>query len=134
MTTRNTWSIYTLESGDVWVLDGTIYIPNNSDGLTMQEVSTQVKTQLIDGSPGFITPEVTYVSQPLTFEWEQIEQTFMEQIRTYQRNQESLKIVTDISGREFIGRFIDVTPLWLTNQENLYHVTATFELMPELDS
>lgn len=131
---RNTWSIYTLESGNVWTLDSSgIYVPNNVEGLSFEEVSTQVETQLVDGSKAYVTPETLYAKQPLIFNWFQVTLSFVEQIRDYQRNGESLKIVTGISGRDFIGRFTSVNPTWITGQSGLYDLDATFTLMMNLE-
>lgn len=130
---RNSWSVYSLESGDVWVLTDSIYVPNNTSGLVFEEVSTQSETVLLDGSKGYVTPETKYTKQPLTFEWYEVSLDFVEQIRDLQRANESLKIVTGVSGRDFIGRFTSVRPTWLTGQEALYDLECTFTLMSSLE-
>lgn len=130
---RNTWTLYTLESGDVWTLGTSIYVPNNQDGLVIEEISTTSEANLIDGSKAFITPESLYIKTALDFVWYQVELSFVEQIRDYQRNAESLKIVTGVTGRDFIGRFTNVRATWITGQADLYDLEAIFLPMQSLE-
>lgn len=130
---RNSWNVFVLESGNVWTLDSSIFVPNNTEGLDFEEVSTQIETTMIDGSKGYVTPENKYSKLPLNFSWYQVTQSFCEQVRNYQRNGDSLKIVTGISGRDFIGRFTSVRPMWLTGHEDLYDLEAVFTQMPSLE-
>ena len=129
---RNTWQVYVQNSAGTWVLDETIYVPNN-ENLSMDESSTQNKQQMVDGSFAFITPETKYQKNPIQLNWVEVDQTFMELIRDYFRNGDNLKIVTQVSGREFIGRFIQFTSNWLGGVEDVYDVDVVFEQIDSLD-
>lgn len=130
---RSTWAVYILQSGNNWVFDFNMDVPNNDDGLIFAEISTQQKIKLADGSNAFIRPETFYEKLPLVFEWIEETVSFIEQIRDYQRNGDTLKIVTSYAGREFIGRFIEVKPLWVSGSVGVYDLEATFELMDAVE-
>lgn len=120
------WSIYTW-NGTIWVSDGTIPRPNSSMQIPM--LSTQVRLQLMDGSDAYQSPETKSSKQSLVMNWVQQDHDFVEQLRGYIEDNEYLKIVTHISGEEYIGRFIAVTPTWLVGVEDEFEIEATFEVM-----
>ena len=124
---RNTWTVYIEESGPVWTLDSTIYIPN--DTMELGLVSNQQKVMLIDGSDAFIAPDVKYQRSQFVFQWTYVEEAFVEQIQDYIKNYDYIKIVTHLGSRIFIGRFVSCEPAWLVGQEDLFDLTATFEQM-----
>lgn len=128
---RTNWSIYVLQSGGTWADDGTIYVPNNPQGLLFPELSTQQKVKLADGSNAFIRPETFYEKMPLTLIWINVDVDFVVKIQDYLRGSETVKIVTNISGREYIGRFIDFQPTWITGDTDVYDLEVTFERMDE---
>lgn len=126
---RTTWAIYVLQSGNTWGADGTLYVPNNPEGLIFGMNATQQRVELADGSLAFIRPETLYQKQPLTFSWFEMDVTFITKIQSYIVNGTTLKIVTNVGGREYIGRFIDFKPTWVTGEVDVYDLEALFEIM-----
>ena len=121
------WTVYIYGSAGDWEASTAIRRPN--DNLTVELESTQQKVQLADGSFTYINPETKSMKQPLTFLWLFDDGTLKTQLETYVNNSDYLKIVTH-SGETFIGRFLNVSRVWLTGiGTDTYDITATFEQM-----
>lgn len=127
---RGSWPVYK-KVGGVYTLDGSIYPPNDSLGLT--EESTQTKTSMVDGSEAYFSPTIKYLKRPIVFVWMEVDSTYMQKIRDYQRNREDLKIV-DINGDTYYGRFTNLDVSWIVGRdEDAYDMRCTFERMPGLE-
>lgn len=121
----STWDIYKYTSS--WVADGTIPRPN--EDLVQETISTQQRIKLADGSLAFFTPEIKTEKQVIVLSWVYQTKSLKDKIETYMTNIEYLKIVTHVSGLEFIGRFTVISPRWLVGVEDTWDIQATFELM-----
>lgn len=121
------WTIYTQNSGLVWVEDVS-GIPRPQQSMPVELISTEVENSLADGSRAFIVPETKIVKSDLVFTWYEQSQTFKEQLEDYITNYDYIKIVTHISGLEFIGRFKSVRPIWLVGIEDKWDIEATFSV------
>jgi len=124
---RNTWSIYYAESGDDWIADGNIFIPNVD--ISDEIVSTQQTVILADGSKAFITPETKSNVQTISFSWMLItaDDNLISKIKTYIQDNTRLKIVTHLS-EEYIGKFISLRKTHLVGiSPDQWEVEAIFE-------
>ena len=123
---RNEWDVYVRESGDLYTYNNGILRPN--DSMELPTISTSTTVTLVDGSRGHITPETKSNKEAITFIWYLVDDSIITQIEDYINNDEYLKIVTHVSGREFIGKFTSIKPKWLVGEEpDLYDVEAIFE-------
>jgi hypothetical protein len=123
------WNIYIWNTNTLtWDSDGTIDRPN--EGLPLETVHNQQKFQLADGDSAFVTPEVTYLKQPIQMVFYYKDESFVTQLVDYLENNNYIKIETHVSGRNFIGRFTSVKPNWLTGENpDKYDVESIFEIM-----
>lgn len=122
---RGTWAIEKKTAG-VYGSDGTIYRPN--ENLSVDLTSNQVKNKLADGSNCFITPEIKYVKEPLSFVWLAVDysDSFRSKLENYVINQDYLRITTHQS-ETLIGRFIFVRRVWLSGETEMVDLEAGFE-------
>lgn len=121
------WNI-SVWDGSSWDSDGTIPIPQLD--MNEQVFSNQQKIILADGSKAFQSPEIKYSYEPLIFSWRYQDETVKNKITNYILDYDYLKVDTHISGKSFIGRFIEINPLWLVGQEpDAWHIDAIFEVM-----
>jgi len=125
---RGTWAVRR-KIATVWTPEGTIYKPNVD--LTIESRSTQVRTQLADGSQAFITPETKYNPQILKFTWHYLPKTYKTQLEVYVNNLYDLEI-TDHNATVYYGRFVMVKSNWLVGQVDKYDVMADFQQMPAI--
>ena len=125
---RNSWTVYILQSGGSYVSDGAIYRPN--DNTSIDFTSTQQKVGLADGSQAFINSEIKYVKEPISFTWLEIPESdsFRSQIENYVKNQDYLKITTHL-GEVIKGRFVNVRRIWLVGTEDTYDLNASFDII-----
>jgi len=124
---RTNWSVYTRESGETWVVDGTIPAPN--EDLSLPIISTQIKSKTADGDNLFITPSTKYVKEQMEFIWLGDDGTIKDTVSLYIQNGTHLKI-TDSNGNSYIGKFISIEPIWLVGiSPDEYTVRAVFEIM-----
>lgn len=123
---RGTWDLYR-KIAEVWTYEGTIYRPNASLPLTIK--SNLIKTQLADGSYGYITPETKYNINSLKLTWGYIDKTYRDQLEVYVENLYDMRI-TDHNTTVYYGRFTDITSTWLVGEENKYDITVQFEVIP----
>jgi len=124
---RNYWSVYTQASGATWELDN--YIPHNNIDFSEGYASNTKKIQLADGSNIFFTPEVKKSFKQVVFQWELVTRDLYDMIITYIDSDEPIRIVTDIVGVEYIGKFIDVAINRLVGQsgDTANSISAIFE-------
>lgn len=130
---RGTWTIYSKETGS-WVLDGTIYRPNEDVVLSINTTMTVVS--LVDGDEAYILPTTKYIKQPINFKWDFVSVSFFNQLQTYIENATPLKIV-DHNGINYVGRFMSFDPNWLSGEVgddglDVYDISASFKIMPSL--
>lgn len=121
------WTIYTQSSGPVWVED-VAGLPRPQQSMPVEKVSTEQELMLADGSRAFIVPETRTTKTDLLFFWFEQSQTFKEQLEAYLDNYDYIKIVTHVSGIEFIGRFKSVKPTWLIGIEDKWDIEAIFSV------
>lgn len=130
MTTRSTWEVWVRDSSLVYTQESDIYTPNNENGLNLEEISTKVTQQLLNGDLAFVTPTTKYNKSQVELEWQQVDWDFFTRLRDYQRADDYLKLITNIGSIELRGSFIKVTPTILTgedlNEEAVLKVTAIF--------
>ena len=122
--TRNTWSIYEQDSADVWTLSDTIPRPN--ENFTISTTSTLINNQLANGSLAFVLPETKYKNDQLEFIWyADTDGTIKSQIEGYVQLGTRFKIIDHLSS-EYIGRFTQVSPVWISGISNEFDITAIF--------
>jgi len=126
---RGTWRIRR-KIATVWTDEGqTIYSPNAN--LSVERLSTQVRTVLADGSYAYITPETKSNPIALKLSWLYLPKTYKEQIEVYVSNLYDLEI-KDHNDTIYFGRFINIKSNWLIGQVDKYDVAAEFQIMPAL--
>ena len=127
--TRTAWLVYILSSANTWVLDssGTFYTPN--DNLELPKISTGVRTILADGTPATMSPENKSLDEAISFLWKAVDLVFVDLIRSYIDASYMLKLDDGVD--QYIGKFVDVRPVWLTGQIGTYDIVANFQ--PYLD-
>lgn len=123
------WNIYVWNNSTLtWDSDGTIDRPN--DTLSQDRLSNQQKILLADGSPAYVVPETYVDKQSITLVWFYKLIDLKSQIESYMNDHDYIKIETHVSGIQFIGRFIQFSPIWLTGiSPDRWDITATFEVM-----
>jgi hypothetical protein len=121
------WSVYTWD-GTNWNSDSTIPRPTQDMGFPL--FHNQQKFQLADGDTGFVSPETKYVKEPLSMQFEYQEEAVVTKLNGYVTGDSYVKIETHVAGRDFIGRFISVNPVWLTGENpDRYDIDVVFERM-----
>lgn len=129
MTTRSTWTVER-KIASVWTDEGdTIYRPNAN--LSVEQMSTQVRTLLADGSYAYSTPGTKANATSLKMSWTYLPKTYKDQIEVYVNNLYDLRI-TDHNAAIYYGRFINVKSNWLIGEDDRYDVSAEFQIMPAI--
>jgi hypothetical protein len=124
---RSYWSVYILASGNTWELDD--YIPHTNSDFSEGYSSNTKKIQLADGGNIFFTPEVKKSFKQLIFEWQIVDRDLYDLLVGYIEADEPVKIVTDINGLYYVGKFTDVAINRLIGQsgEDANSISAIFE-------
>ena len=121
---RNYWTVQSIDSGDVWSNYATIPRPNENFAIGV--TSTLIQNQLSNGSLGFVLPETKYMNDQLQFIWySDTGGTIKSQIEGYVQAGTRFKIIDHLSS-EYIGRFTQVTPVWITGIADEFDITAIF--------
>jgi len=125
MATRNSWNIYEHSSGDEYIADGTIYVPNSD--LPMGKSSRLQSVVLADGSIGTMIPSTKYFNNILNLTWQNIDDAdaIIDKIETYVENATYIKITTTLA-EDLIGTFIDISKTHLVGMDDTFDITATF--------
>lgn len=108
--------------------DGDLFAPNAN--FEVGRLSTETKVILADGGDSFFTPEIFVNPQPINFIWEAVDLTFINKLRGYVNNNKFLRI-TDHNGVQYLGKFVDVKPVWILGVEpDEYDIVGVFWVQP----
>jgi hypothetical protein len=123
------WNIYKWNTSTLeWDSDSTIPRPN--DVLPLERIHNQIRVQLAEGDNAYVTPEIKFLKQPVQLTWLFQDESLVTKLEGYYTNNDYLKIVTHVSGREWEGRFASFAPTWLIGTDgDKYDITGTFEIM-----
>lgn len=104
------WKYY--ESGATgWVqITNPVFSNPTEPGWNYVETSTRQKIQLADGSFAYLTPEVQYAKEPLTFTWQYQSgaAAVIDTLERITRNDEMFKMVSDVPDVIYMGKIIKV--------------------------
>lgn len=118
------WTLKTQDSGDVWTAYGNLPRPNESFPVGI--VGTLIRNQLINGQNSFVQPSNKYNYDDLQFIWySDTGGTLKDTIEGYVKNATRFKI-TDHLSNEYVGRFVQVTPIWISGISDEFDITAIF--------
>ena len=122
---RNTWQT-NYWNGNSWILDTPIIRPNADTSIDY--ISTQTKIMLADGSKGFMTPEILYNTEDITFQFLQIYPTdyFYTQLINYVKNGTLLQITTHLN-EVITGKFTSMTRIWLSGVDDTFDFQVIFQ-------
>lgn len=122
---RSYWIVSTFV-GSSWTPTGQIYRPNAALEETL--TGTVKSINLADGSLALVTPEVTTVYEPITFNWMNIESTdaFLTTMLNYVTGS-TLVMITDHLGTNMVGVWSDMKKTWsLDTVGDYFDVSAQF--------
>lgn len=118
------WSVSTIDSGDVWTQIDTLARPN--EALPLGSTGTLIQNQLADASMVYIIPETKFNYDQLQLIWYADNTGAIKtQIEGYVQNATRLKLI-DQNAVEYVGYFIQVTPVWLTGISDEYDIASLF--------
>ena len=120
----STWNTY-YKSGVSWILDGNLAIPN--DDLSTPIETTMEVIILEDGSEAVTIPETKYRKTDIEFIWTFDDRTIFDKIDAYVKTNKQIKIVTHLSGEEYIGYFLSIKPTWLVGYDAKWGISAIFK-------
>jgi len=120
----STWNTY-YKSGVSWISDGTIKRPN--DDLSTPVETTMEIIELEDGSEVAVIPETKYHKTDIEFIWTFDDKTIFDKIDAYVKTNKQIKIVTHLSGEEYIGYFLSIKPTWLVGHDDKWGISAIFK-------
>ncbi len=121
----NDWTIYSLESGNTYILDALISRPN-ADLETLSVSNLQV-VKLANGEEAFIQPETKYYKDTFTMLFIDTSLSFRNLLGTYIVNGDKIKILTH-TGQIFYGYFMSIKRVWLVGMSpDQYDVTVQFK-------
>ena len=120
----STWNTYKKVAGE-WELDGNVKVPN--DDLSTPVETTMEIIDLEDGSEAIVIPETKYHKTDIEFIWAFDDKTIFDKIEAYIKTNKQIKIVTDLSGVEYIGYFLSINPTWLVGHDDKWGISAIFK-------
>ena len=123
---RGTWNISYEASGGSWIPDGTIAPPN--ENLEIGLTSTKQRIELSNGDIAYVTPEVKYNKDEMTWRWLMDDGTIKTKLETYLQNDTHLKI-EDSNGDYYYGYFTKIKRVWIVGTaDDEYDIDATFSI------